>query len=234
MIKRKKSSDLSQNLSSNTLFHFTKSIAILKNILREGFRLTHVPEVIKKIREDELLYYVAPMVCFCDIPLGGVKVHLQRYGNYGLGIHKNFCKSTNINPVFYVYNHRAFNYIFPESMLSSSLIMPYVKRYHGENVKKEGIFRFYNEREWRYVTNREAAVLKGTKDQILKRCYELDQKLACYLKFRPNDIEYIIVENKSEITKIVDFIEECMEITKEEKKMLYTKIISANRIKNDF
>lgn len=232
--KKKKTSDLSQNISSNTLFHFTKSFAILKNIIKKGFKITYVPEVIKKIHEDKLLYYIAPMICFCDIPLGGVKVHLQRYGNYGLGIHKNFCKHEKINPVFYIYNYRTLNYILPEPKLNTNSIIPYIKKYYGENVKRKETFRFYNEREWRYVASKEVTVSSGDKAQILKRCYELDQKPERYLKFSPNDVEYIIVENKSEITKMIDVIDESIGITSQEKKLLHTKIISATRIKYDF
>lgn len=235
IIKKKKFLDLSQNISSNTLFHFTKSFERLAAILRDGFKLSHVPEILpKKTPEGELLYYIAPMVCFCDIPLGGVKVHLRRYGNYGLGIHKSFCMHTNMNPVFYIYDSKAFNSILPEPLRNFSSIIPYVKKYYGKNVKKNENFRFYNEREWRYVKSKEVRILHGDINKIINKCYELDQNPTQYLSFNPSNVEYIILENKSEIYKMVEFIDAYIEISDKEKKILSTKIITATRIKNDF
>lgn len=235
IIKTAKSTDLSQNLSSNALFHFTNSLDRLKEILKNGFRLFYAPEILpKKTPEGKFWYYVAPMVCFCDIPLGGVKVHLQRYGNYGLGVHKNFCLNVNINPVFYIYGNRALNSIFPESIHSFTSIIPYIKQYSGKTVKRKGNFRFYNEREWRYVKSKELKMLQGNEDEILKKCYDLNKNPVRTLVVNHENIEYIIVENKSEILAMVEFIDANIGVTEKEKRLLSTKIISANRIKYDF
>ncbi len=231
----KKSADLSQNLSSNTLFHFTNSFEKLKSILRNGFRLSYVPEVLpKKIQKDMSVCYIVPMICFCDIPLGGVKVHLQRYGSYGLGIHKNFCKRANINPVFYIHDSRVFNNIIPEPMINSSSVIPYLKKYSGKNIKKNSIFRFYNEREWRHVDGSKTEMIHADEERIRKRCRELNKNATTFLLFNPDDIEYIIVENKSEVIKIIDFIDKCMKASEQDKKILYTKVISATRVRYDF
>lgn len=50
-------------LSSNYLFHYTKSIATVQEILKKGFRFGLVTETIpyKKYTRDNF------MVCFCDI-----------------------------------------------------------------------------------------------------------------------------------------------------------------------
>ncbi len=232
MVKNE-SPGLSQNLSSNTLFHFTKSFDRLKNILINGFKLSYVLEILpKKTQKGKSLCYIAPMVCFCDIPLGTVKVHLRRYGNYGLGIHKNFCKRANINPVFYIHSSKTFNYILPEPIGNFSLVIPYIKKYREET--KRGKFKLYNEREWRYVKSKEAEILNEDMGHIRKRCAELNKGPVHYLSVRPDYVEYIIVENKSEISKAIDFINENITIPEQEKKILYTKIISATRIKYDF
>lgn len=234
-IRNNQSPDLSQNLSSNTLFHFTKSFDKLASILKDGFKLSFVAEVLpRRSLKEKSLYYIAPMVCFCDIPLGGVKVHLQRYGSYGLGIHKTFCKHAKINPVFYIHNYRTFNYILPESILDPSSIVPYIKKYYGMNIRKKESFRFYNEREWRYVKSKKVEILDWNRDQILNRCDELNQNSPHYLSFDHTYVEYIIIKNKSEISKMVDFIDGHMKGTDQEKKILYTKIITATRIKYDF
>jgi hypothetical protein len=166
---------ISQNLSSNTLFHFTRSLGILMGILQSGFKLTFVPELLpKKAPNGESLYYVVPMVCFCDIPLGGIKVHLEEYGNYGLGVHKKICQVKNINPVFYIHNCRTFDAIFPNTIEDSTSVIPYVKEYSGNSVKKDKVVRFYNEREWRHVDTGKMQILQGDRDRALKVCKGLN------------------------------------------------------------
>jgi hypothetical protein len=197
-----------------------------------GFKISYVLEAIPKKTRKEKAYYIAPMVCFCDIPLSGVKAHLLKYGNYGLGIHKDICKQEIINPVFYIHNSRVFNYILPEPMCNFSSIIPYIKKYYEESEK--GKFRLYDEREWRYVVSKEVEILNGDKVPFIEKSYKLNQNPPHYLRFNPNVVEYIIVENKTEITKMVDFIDRNMNIAEQEKKMLYTKIITTTRIKNDF
>ncbi|MDO8741182.1 MAG: abortive infection system antitoxin AbiGi family protein [Candidatus Woesearchaeota archaeon] len=179
-------------------------------------------------------FYIAPMVCFCDIPLGGVKVHLQRYGDYGIGIHKNFCESKNINPVFYIHSHSAFNFILPKPLVKFASVIPYVKRYRGEDLKRKDEVRFYNEREWRYVEKDEVRMLRENRDSVKNICFVLNQKYNKYLRFALNAIEYIIVGRKVELIQMVNFIEKSIEANEQEKKILYTKIIYATRIKNDF
>jgi hypothetical protein len=52
---------MSEIVSSNTLFHFIKSIDNLKGILSEGFRISYVPEKIAERDSKNKGYYIAPM-----------------------------------------------------------------------------------------------------------------------------------------------------------------------------
>ena len=88
------------NLSSGTLFHFTKSDSILKSILKDGFKTKRVFEKLPKNK----IFYSAHMVCFCDIPLGLVKHHLKWYGRYGIGLKAEFLKSNSVSPVTYIHS----------------------------------------------------------------------------------------------------------------------------------
>jgi len=223
-MKLNKPSKISQNLSSNTLFHFTKNIDNVKDILKNGFRVSEVVETLPGAKKSEKMYYSAPMVCFCDIPLSGIKLHIQKFGDYGLGIHKNICKQENINPVFYIHNYKVLDSILPKSSEQPNPIIAYIKKY------RELEFRRYDEREWRYVKSSEIRIYD-------KRSLDLKESLrteGCFLKPGLEKIEYIIVRNKNEITEMIDFIDEGLKISEEMKKILYTKIISATRIKNDF
>jgi len=230
VIKKRNTQLLSENISSNVLFHFTDSSKKLQSILTEGFKVTYVVEQLPAKN-----FYLAPMVCFCDIPLGGIKSHLARYGNYGLGVHKTFCKSENINPVFYMHNTRVFNELFKmeEKEISQNKIIPYVKKYYGRDLKKNGEVRFYNEREWRYAPKGWVQLFQE-ESKAKKERYVKNKKVDNYLKFDIDKIEYIIVENKSDIKAMIKFIDEQLGEKKEEKEMLYTKIILSVRVKNDF
>lgn len=205
-------------------------------ILTNGFKLSYVPELLPKAAPNgKLLYYIAPMICFCDIPLGGIKVHLEEYGDYGLGIHKSICQVKNINPVFYIHTFKTFNQIFPGAIESYTSVIPYVKKYHGKSIKKNKILRFYNEREWRHVDTQNVRIIQGDKPQVLDRCDELNKQYSHDLKFDLDDFEYIVVKNKTDIYHLLEMIETHMlSIPKKKKNLLCTKIISATRIKYDF
>ena len=120
--------------------------------------------------EDELSLEI-PMVCFCDIPLTRIDDHSNVYGKYAIGFDKNWGISRGINPVVYVteqsdltaalrtldactrkiphnspyYNMREF---YKE-------IVYFLKPYEGyfeKNGYENSNHRFYDEREWRYIS----------------------------------------------------------------------------------
>lgn len=68
-------------ISSNTLFHFTKNIENVINILKNGFRPHFCVEDLNIIAPDlgsiDELEFAIPMVCFCDIPLSQARVHME-------------------------------------------------------------------------------------------------------------------------------------------------------------
>ena len=101
-------------INSSTLFHFTKKNANFKRIVQKGLRFSYSFETFSKelilnellpasitfpkdikIGDDSKEYGVAiPMVCFCDIPLLRVNEHKQKYGNYAIGVDKDFLLRT--------------------------------------------------------------------------------------------------------------------------------------------
>ncbi len=83
-------------ISSDTLFHFTSSIANLTGILENEFKphlsveqfghvLQHLPGSTHIESESGI-----PMVCFCDIPLSQVGTHMDHYGPYAIGLNKSW------------------------------------------------------------------------------------------------------------------------------------------------
>ncbi len=93
---------ISQNVSSDSLFHFIKKIDWLLEILdHKSFQARYVYE---SMPEAEFKAAIA-MKCFCDIPLGMIKKHMSAYGSFGLGIKKEFAKRKNITPVIYFHGN---------------------------------------------------------------------------------------------------------------------------------
>lgn len=87
---------------TSSLFHFTKKIDVLLKILETGL----IPNFCK----ENLNYYDrerivgVPMVSFCDIPLTRTSEFKQRYGDYAVGLNKEWAIRNKINPILYVNN----------------------------------------------------------------------------------------------------------------------------------
>lgn len=50
---------------------------------------------------DESMYHVES-VCFCDIPLGDLDLHMSKYSQFGLSFDKGWLASRGANPVYYL------------------------------------------------------------------------------------------------------------------------------------
>jgi hypothetical protein len=90
---------------TKTLFHFTRSAENLYGILRNGFFPRLNLEDASWIRDGNrktLKSFAFPMVCFCDIPLSRIDDHVGFYGEFGLGLTRNWAVKNALNPVFYV------------------------------------------------------------------------------------------------------------------------------------
>jgi hypothetical protein len=248
----------SVNISSNTLFHFTNSIDNLLNILQNDFSPHYCLEI---FNNTELAY---PMVSFCDLPLFLIRKHLELYGSYGIGLSKSWGMRNSISPILYVHDNSLLSKIKFESILYSpdyvklkvlskealiyrqQLYWSFLKNYKGRtyrNGKYIDDVRFYDEREWRFVPD--SSVFIGGRFVLEKEEYldenkrsDANSKLAekFKLEFTPNDIQYIIVNRESEILQMIRDIERIKgnRYTADDVKILTTKIISYERISEDF
>jgi len=165
---------MSDNISANTVFHFTGSIDTLENILKNDFYPQFCFEdffgTISKVSNTEK---PIPMVCFCDIPLSQVREHTKKYGEYAIGLSKEWAIRKKINPVLYTYQNSdianklkevlfaliehgiASNPFIPKIEKNFVSAIQYVKPYEGRLWKNgqwnKGKIKFYNEREWRFI-----------------------------------------------------------------------------------
>jgi hypothetical protein len=92
------------NISSNSLFHFTGKrenlIGILQNNIMPRFSQELVPLSLDVA--NGRFSGAIPMVCFCDISLGQIRDHLSMYGNYGIGMTKEWGIRMGLNPIIYI------------------------------------------------------------------------------------------------------------------------------------
>jgi hypothetical protein len=50
------------------------------------------------------------MVCFCDIPIGDLSIHIRKYSRFGMSFEKSFLIERGANPVLYVEKNSAISY----------------------------------------------------------------------------------------------------------------------------
>ena len=111
-------------LSTNRLFHYTSEQKYLIDILRNGFQSRFSLEKLDVLKgyerralTSEVLSIDSPtknnltdefaiaMTCFCDIPLDLVSNHVKLYGEYAIGLKKEWGETVDVCPVFYIPEH---------------------------------------------------------------------------------------------------------------------------------
>jgi hypothetical protein len=174
--------DFLQRFASKVLWHFTgygktqlAAFDILKKIiLEQTLRITEPPEdIIMPSGEKRWTYGYS---CMCDIPFKDLRIHMLRYGHYGIAFNKNKAiKAGRFNPVLYIHKDQhlfklADNLLQdldrltkPHKELEQTLLKflgilgVYIKRgdltapinVTDQEVDKQQNNNFYYEREWR-------------------------------------------------------------------------------------
>lgn len=276
----------SPSYRTSSLFHFTKDLEVLKCIIRTGI----IPNFCKEnlCYEDRNIVIGVPIVSFCDIPLTRTSEFKLRYGEFAIGLSKEWAIRNQINPILYVNDLRILysmnyfrsysrsleaevrkrggndksinvNLLSPDSLKGVTYfinwnsskdavysLFGYVKKYSspGPGSKEEVN---YIENEWRYVVTGENIDWKWSEKDYNDwrgrgvKPEPSESLKSSRLKFKVDDISYIIVERESQIADMVDYIlgldvlggnvEPMLDI---DKKILLTKIISQEKIGKDF
>lgn len=254
-------------ISSNSLFHFTNNTDNLIGILNDGFIPRYCLETLTFNGKKKSRAY--PMVCFCDIPLSQIKNHINFYGYYGLGLSKEWGRKHKLNPVLYLDSDSLLNKHFIDmatqiwdaecfqkceekiNILRSHYFhaIRYIKAYEGDFERGDKIYakyRFYDEKEWRYVPevkditenseesfylseeNYKAKITRSTFNALLQKSHKLI--------FDSKDIEYLILNDKREALSMIKSLIKIKGkvYSDEDLDYLKTKIITVDQIKNDF
>jgi len=249
-------------LSANTLIHFTAQKETLKQILGDNFQIFNCKETV--VLGGVASSWYLPMVSFCDIPLSEVKNHISKYGSYGIGLTKEWGLRQGLNPVLYVAQesmlstsyHKAWRHFNIDSDSSNDKdiddwspeqralgdVLRYMKNYEADLTRKGKTiknYRFSDEREWRYAPpNTESCEMLLSEEyyDFEDNKVEADKKLKnLRLKFEPNDIKYIIINNDSEIAEFIDHLRRAKgkNYSLHDLERLNTRILTAEQIKSD-
>ena len=244
-------------LSSNTIIHFTKTKESLEGILTNNFKVHYCKEAI--VLANQPLTFHVPMVSFCDIPLSEIKNHIDKYGEYGIGMTKQWAERRGLNPVLYVENNSDlsksyrtayFDYFGREKKVIDLNkhekcvmdIVRYIKNYQNDLIRSDGVikdYRFSDEREWRYVPSydRSFSMIVAADDitnEAQKDAIQLKLKDES-LVFEPEDIKYIIIKDDSEISDFLDLLRRSKgtKYSYNDVERLMTRILTTEQIKTD-
>ncbi|MDA3140303.1 abortive infection system antitoxin AbiGi family protein [Vibrio metschnikovii] len=234
---------------SHTLFHFTKNKEVLKNILKEGFWPRYCLEDLRWYNLEETPFVGFPIVCFCDIPLSRINEHVEFYGEYGIGVTKEWAIRSGLNPVMYVSSESGVasslirqSYIneTDEDDLDFINIMSHTKPIEGQMMIQGQIVQkdFYQENEWRYLARcdkfKPFLLMDRFEDQEVLREANVISKEHCSLKLQPSDIKYLFVKNDASIPDIINFIQTDLDnYSGADQKILMSRVISLESVRAD-
>ncbi len=239
------------SLSSNSIIHLTDDFSYLKGILTSNFKVSYCKESIAA--KDKTVHFFAPMVSFCDIPMSNIKDHISKYGNYGIGLTKEWAERKGLNPVLYLEKESTLSYslysLAKESLNNKKApqwdlqqqymaeILRFTKNYQNDLDRKGNIFkdyRFSDEREWRYCPSYsdENYMLAGGGSSKSA----LNKKIDLELSFEAKDIKYLIVENESDIIPLIELLrnKKGNSYSYHDVEILATRIITSTQINSDF
>lgn len=246
-------------LSANSLFHFTKSKDALYGILDETFKISYCKEDF--IIGGKHFSIRAPMVSFCDIPFSAIKSHIKNYGSYGLGLTKEWGKRKRLNPVLYLEHDSLLSQSYEKALSPFVLenaqlkevtdqgrlalldVLRYIKNYEGTLIRNNGdrkdMYRFSDEREWRYVPDFNEDCFMILEDRLFQKEeiqeIVLEKISPMRLDFSADDVRYLIVENDSEINDLVRYLRSIKKsrYSPEAVDRLATRILTRDQIMQD-
>ncbi|HHF2874138.1 TPA: abortive infection system antitoxin AbiGi family protein, partial [Vibrio diabolicus] len=210
---------------------------------------------------QEYVMYV-PMVSFCDIPLSQIKDHIKKYGKYGIGLTKTWAEQSKLNPVLYIEKQSNISQCLdlaydklvydiegnidqlPKANRCFYDVFRHIKNYEADLIRKNTVhknYRFYDEREWRFVPSTCEDCLMVMGEEIfnspknnplrLKAMQKIKNQI---LKFDIRDIKYLIVKDESDINTLVQHLKRTKgNISYDEMDKLLTRVLTAEQIHTD-
>ena len=249
------------NTNSDSLCNYMRNMDFLKSKLEKRALIPrYVVEPIRYLGVSDLWRVAFPMICFCDIPFSKIRIHIDRYGGYGLAFDKTkLLEKYGLQPIHYISEKSSlksdFNDAFQCSMdndideklepLADYLLstLAFMKPVYETRLEEgeEKRYIFQNECEWRYVPGSD--LMPDDMDYILKNedatkiicdlySDSLEKHKEAWLKFEWDDVKYIIVPNEKRSMEIISFIRN-MKIDECCKDVLISEIEVSERFLGD-
>lgn len=212
-------------LSSNIVWHQTDFEGLKAILTEKCFKCSYSLENIHwKSSSIQLAF---PMLSFCDIPLSDMDNYLGKYGKYTIGIKREWAEQCGFAPVWYqtkkssslleIMKHR--ENLYRENWSPADIliwnILSTTKNYQG-NLKKYNFtsYRFYDERELRYVPKYEELNGLNIKPILNKKQYSDFKKKnndrstikELSLQFDLNQVVYILISSINQRNKVRELI----------------------------
>jgi len=246
---------------ANSLFHFTKEMKTIVEIIRgKKFLASYNIEDIKDFHPEKR-FVAIPMICFCDIPLKLIDDHTNSFGKFGIGLNKDWGIKNLINPLLYRIDQegsmleKALKVLFSENsemikqleaintieldqfqkstlFLADNSIDQAIRISAFTKPYSNGNRKYYNEREWRFVPENAQFIFPEDNGQAVREILNQDYSRAS-LSFDLNEIEHVIVSETAEIDSFIALIKDTP-LTEDEKYKLIQKVNSLDKIKKDF
>lgn len=239
-------------VSAQTLFQFTRELKTLEKILSsQGFWPQYCLEYGWSKR------FAVPECCFCNTPFSAIHHHMKIYGEYGVGMSRQWGISKGLSPLMYHLRDSRMGKNFRrllqnakrqknEEVIYRQLVLMkpyqavnYIKDEKGE-LKQHNNYLYYDEREWRYIPDLPIYkdLLRFVKDQseldVLKETKGLDDSTKAFMcTFTAYDVKYLIVKDAIDRILLASSIENMDSWNENDKELLKSKIITCELINND-
>lgn len=229
----------------------------MESILLNGFWPRYCVEDVEWARtEDADAGRVAiPMVCFCDIPLSRIDEHVLFYGEFGVGLSREWAIRSGLSPIQYavegsriakiIAHLSEFDGVSPEKkheyLLRLLPIATNIKPLSGAMVVagKPIVKDFYSESEWRFVAS-DAEVepflmQEEFEDPGMLSHHNDTTRTHSMLRFLPSDVKYIFVRSDTDIPSVINFIQsELDHHPAADLKVLMSRVTSLDTVRSDW
>lgn len=92
------------NYRTKSLFHYTKKMESLIEIIKSGVLYPNYCEENLSTKANPNYILGIPEICFCDIPISMADKFLEGYGHYAIAFDKKWGIENECNPILYVAN----------------------------------------------------------------------------------------------------------------------------------
>ena len=206
-------------LSSNILWHMTNRKAFFSILKSQELRYSYSLERVMPIPQGVAF----PMIGMCDLPFSEIATTKWSYGNYAIGLSREWGLKKGFSPVWYSdYDSRMLRELgklFEETGASdngkyfdSSIYLfsnvKFVQAPLKTSKKQFKNYRFYDEREYRLVPYLEETYKLGYQSFLMVKAYELYKEdkgsslLDYGVDFGFEDVRYLIVKSDSNVREV--------------------------------